>query len=244
MGPLGLRSPVAQRSPRAQPSTAQRGLRAPPSTSGPSGAVSGSGAIRKRTFSSELRSSKSPAGAPARLAPYPRGGRSRSHARGRLDIVHTGRLASPKRQPPITRVGGANTPGAAPRCSSRATIREAPVDTPSDPIAVVVQLAQSGRSPLRCASRLRIAWMVSIGGARCSRQLAIQPSGQAVIADDQCSGTRARFLPAPLLRRKSGGRFDGSAFEQVGSGPFREPSVGAGAGDVDGHLLGQSCDLA
>jgi hypothetical protein len=167
MGPLGLRPAVAQRSPRAQPSTAQRGLRAPPSTSGPSGAVSGSGAIRKRRFSSELRSSKSP----------------------------------------------------------------------------VVQLAQSGRSPLRCASRLRIAWIVSIGGARCSRQLAIQPSGQAVIADDQCSGTRARFLPAPLPRRKSGGRFDGSAFEQVGSGPFREPSVGAGAGDVDGHLLGQSCDL-
>ena len=58
-----------------------------------------------------------------------------------------------------------------------------------------------------------------------------------------CFGTRARFLPAPLLRRKSGGRFDGSAFEQVGSGPFREPGVGAGAGDVDGQLLRESCDL-
>ena len=118
-----------------------------------------------------------------------------------------------------------------------------PADTPGDPIAVVVQLAQSGRSPLRYASRLRVAWIVSIGGARCSRQLAIQPSGQAVIADDQCFGTRTRFLPASLLRRKSGGRFDGSAFEQVGSGPFREPGVGAGAGEVDGHLLRQSCDL-
>lgn len=75
-------------------------------------------------------------------------------------------------------------------------------------------------------------------------QLAIQPSGkEAVIADDQCFGTRTRFLPASLLRCKSGGRFDGSAFEQVGSGPFREPAVSAGAGEVDGHLLCESRDL-
>jgi len=99
--------------------------------------------------------------------PYPGGRRSRSHARGRLDLVHTGHLASPNGAPAFTRIGGANTPGAAPRCSSRATIREAPVDTPVDPIAVVVQLVQSGRSPLRYASRLRVAWIVSIGGARC-----------------------------------------------------------------------------
>jgi len=44
-------------------------------------------------------------------------------------------------------------------------------------------------------------------------------------------GLRNTFpKPAPLLRCESGGRFDGSAFEQVGSGPFREPGVGAGAG--------------
>ena len=181
------------------------------------------------------------AGAASRC--YPGGRRGRSHARGRLDLVHTGHLASPNGAPAFTRIGGANTPGAAPRCSSRATIREAPVDTPGDPIAVVVQLAQSGRSPLRCASRLRIAWIVSIGGARCSRQLATQPSGQAVIADNQCLWDAYQVSAGFVLRCESGGRFDGSAFEQVGSGPFREPDVGAGAGEVDGHLLCESRDL-
>ncbi len=72
---------------------------------------------------------------------------------------------------------------------------------------------------------------------------ACRAAQRAVIADDQCFGTCVRFLPASLLRRESGGRFDGSAFEQVGSGQLREPGVGAGAGEVDGQLLCESCDL-
>ena len=240
MGSLGLRSPVAQRSPRAQPSTAHAWLTRTTEHERPGQPKWCHTEADVLLAAALIEVASGSAGATSAL---PRGRRSRSHARGRLDLVDAGRLASPNGAPAFTRVGGANTAGAAPRCSSRATIRGDPADTPGDANAVAVQLAQSGRSPLRYASRLRIAGIVSIGGARCSRQLAIQPSGHAVLADDRCFGIRTRFLPASLLRRKSGGRFDGSAFEQVGSGPFREPGVGAGAGEVDGQLLRESCDL-
>jgi hypothetical protein len=60
---------------------------------------------------------------------------------------------------------------------------------------------------------------------------------------DRLTSVDSSLVCAALLRRESGGRFDGSAFEQVGSGQFREPGVGAGAGEVDGHLPCESCDL-